>query len=291
MGYVTVTNPLEGISLDIPCVALHYLAHGSTSYNGTVNDGRVLPILLRTALHGDGTSHWLEIEDDTDGDGLKNEEEAYFNCDPTVNDTDADGTPDGPQLAMVMHDAISLLPEGPHPDSTYVVHNLTCGIYQCLTCSEGINMGYMDIVDPDTGASLQVPYYNFHFMQHGSFATDRPTLYPRVDPRDIGSVLGISSGGWIPGTPQGPGVLKVYPNPFRGRVHIAWDRPAVPGMSVVVYDARGRRVRDLSSELASGKVAVWDGTGSEGERLTPGVYFCKVRLDDITLSRKVVLLE
>jgi hypothetical protein len=291
MGYVTVTNPLEGISLDIPCVALHYLAHGSTSYNGTVNDGRVLPILLQTALNGDGTAHWLAIEDDTDGDGLKDEEEAYFDCDPAVSDTDADGTPDGPQLAMVMHDAIALLPEGPHPDSTYVLHNLTCGIYQCLTCNEDINMGFMDVVNPQTGASVQVPYYNFHFMQHGSFATDRPTLYPRIDPRDIGGVIGLSSGGWVPGTPQAPAALKVFPNPFRGQVYISWNVPAVPGMRVAVYDARGRRVRDISSELASGKSAVWDGTDSEGERLTPGVYFCKVELGEITLSRKVVLLE
>jgi hypothetical protein len=189
MGHVTIVNPLEDLSVDVPYVALHYLAHGSSSFEGTENADRIMPVMLRTILTGDGTAHMMAVEGDADGDGLKDEEEAHFSLDPAVGDTDGDGTLDGPQLAKEMCDAIDALPVGPLPDTTYVLHHQADGIYICHICGEAIDMGFMEIVDARAGTSVDVPYYNFHFMRHGGFATDRAELYPRIDPRDIDAVL------------------------------------------------------------------------------------------------------
>lgn len=189
MGHATIVNPLENLSLDVPYVALHYLAHGSTSYSGTENAGRVLPVMLHAILTGDGTAHQLAIEGDADDDGLKDAEEAHFSLDPALRDTDGDGTPDGPQLATAMATAIDGLPVGPLPDEVYVRHNNADGIYRCLICDEAIDMGFLEVINPNTGESVDIPYYTLHFMRHGGFATDRPTLYPRIDPRDIDIVM------------------------------------------------------------------------------------------------------
>jgi flagellar hook assembly protein FlgD len=35
----------------------------------------------------------------------------------------------------------------------------------------------------------------------------------------------------------------------------------------------------------------WDGSDSSGRRLPPGVYFVRMEIEDLNLSRKVVLLE
>jgi hypothetical protein len=188
MGYATIVNPVHKLSIDVPFVALHALAHGSLVYDGTENTGRVLPTALREVLKGIGTPHWLAIEDDGDSDGLKDLEEAHFLLDPQVQDTDGDGIPDGRELANAMAATIEALPTGPLPNEIYVIHNMADGIYQCLVCGEWIDMGFIEIVNPNTDESVDVPYYTLHFMKYGSFATDRPSLYPRIDPRDIDHV-------------------------------------------------------------------------------------------------------
>jgi hypothetical protein len=146
-------------------------------------------VLLRTVLTGDGSAHWLPVEGDSDEDGLKDVEEDHFLLNPALKDSDGDGTPDGPQLAMTMAATIDALPEGPLPDETYVIHTYADGIYVCLVCGERVVMGSLEIVNPLAGQSIHVPYYTLHFMRHGSFATDRPTICPRMDPRDIDVVI------------------------------------------------------------------------------------------------------
>ncbi|MEW6742562.1 MAG: hypothetical protein AB1486_07370 [Planctomycetota bacterium] len=42
MGYLEVTDPVEGLTVEIPFVGLHFMAHGSFSFDGTVHDGRVI---------------------------------------------------------------------------------------------------------------------------------------------------------------------------------------------------------------------------------------------------------
>ncbi len=289
MGGVEVVNPAEGLSLYIPYIGLHYLAHGSARYDGTVNDGRVLPVLLNTALTGDGHAHWLEIEDDGDGDGLKDVEEAHFGYDPGVYDSDGSGVPDGPQLATAMHTIIASLPEGERPDSTYIIHWYMNGIYPCLICGEAINMGFMEIVNPESKATAILPYYNFHFMEHGSFETDRPDLYARVDPRDIDAVIDTSSR--IPREPVAGSPVEVFPNPFTERTRMALNLPAAAAVDITIFDVTGRNVFSMTTEEAKKADFFWYGRDSEGRDLPPGVYFCRFAFGDTTLTRKVMLLR
>ena len=291
MGYVHIVNPTEGLSLDAPFIALHYLGHGWTSYSGSVNAGRVLPVLLRTVLTGDGTSHWLEIDGDTDSDGLKDEEEARFSLNPAVADTDGDGIPDGPELAMAMASVIDELPEGPLPNSTYVVHNLMYGVYKCLVCDEAINMGYMVIVNPQEGTSIEVPYYNLHFMRHGSFSSDRTDLYPRLDPRAIDDVLNLDSYAFVAGSESGSPAFLVYPNPFRTEATVMCNLPDAAEYQLGVYDVSGRLVRNLAGSASGTTQVTWDGRDARDRRVPSGVYFFRLKAGEIELARKIVLLD
>ncbi len=296
MGYAEIVNPLEGFSLTAPFVALHTLAHGGHVFDGTLSDGRLLPTVLRTVLSGDGTAHWIPVPFDADGDGLMDEEEAYFGMDPEDPDQDGNGVPDGRQLALAMASEIHELPEGPLPDQTYVIHCPTYGFYNCLTCAEQINMGHLQITDPVAGHSVDVPYYNLHFMDHGSFSTEREDIYPRIDPRLIGEVLGIHAGD-VQHEPDAPAfALWNAPNPFAsaGKTEIILSLPAKAGaIEVGIYDNAGRKVRDLFAGDAPGGVMrlQWDGRNNRGEAMGPGTYFSKVRIGSITVARKMTLVH
>jgi hypothetical protein len=61
-------------------------------------------------------------------------------------------------------------------------------------------------------------------------------------------------------------MLAAAPNPFRSATWIA-----TTARWLDVYDVRGRRVRRLAVDPASGGVA-WDGRDRDGHGLPPGLY-------------------
>lgn len=289
MGGMEIINPMENTSLYCDYVALHYLAHGSARYDGSTNDGRLLPVLLNTVLTGDGHTHWLEVADDSDNDGLKDVEESHFGLDPEVYDSDGNGVPDGAQLATAMHSIIAGLPEGETPDTTYVINYYMDGVYPCLICGENINMGYMEIVNPQSKSSVVLPYYNLHFMEHGSFETDRLDLYPRVDPRDIDNVIDVAS--HIPGEPGSAAPVMVSPNPFTHRTRISLNLPVASVVEITIYDVYGREMYRVRSDGENKADFFWHGTDAEGHELPSGVYFCRFAFGDTTLTKKVMLIR
>ncbi len=290
MGFVQLVNPMEDLTADIPYVALHYLAHGCPSYDGSINDGRLLPILINTVINGDGTSHWLEVEGDTDGDGLTDDEEAYFALDPNNCDTDGDGTPDGPALAQAMYDIIDGLPREASADSVYRLDTLFKGVHCCLICGECVNMGYTDIINPQTGDSLNyLGLINLHFMEHGSFSSDRPYEYGRSDPRQIDQVLGSPS--YVIGEPVVRHSLRVFPNPFMHKTRILCQLPQPATLRITIHDVLGRQVLEYRPGRAARYEFFWDGTDGSGRKLPAGVYFVRFDLANTSLSKKVLLLR
>ena len=290
MGFIELVNPMEELTVDIPYVALHYLAHGSASYRGSYNMGQLLPTVVNTVLNGDGTSHWIEVEGDTDGDGLTDAEEAHFNLDPEDYDSDGDGVPDGPALAHAMHAIIEGLPREESADSVYRTEHWARGIYTCLACGEIVNMGGIEITNPMTGDDpVWLSYINLHFMAHGSFGNDRPWLIERSDPVLIDQVLG--SPAYVPVKPSSAQILRVFPNPFVERTRIVCNLPREATLSVTIHDVSGRQVEEFGLVSASKHEVFWNGTDREGRRLAPGTYFVRLHTSGITLSKKVLLLN
>jgi len=60
-----------------------------------------------------------------------------------------------------------------------------------------------------------------------------------------------------------------------------------------IYDARGRRVGNLVSEVRKpGHYEIaWNGRSDEGAELASGVYFFKLRLGDVFQLRKMLLIR
>lgn len=293
MGWVEVVNPLEDFSLEIPFIALHYMAHGGFVYEGDVHSAnRVLPSVLSTLVFGAGHTHWLPVEGDSDDDGLADDEEALLWTLPNNPDTDGDGVPDGPELATFLHEVVEGLPEGPLTGKTYIVHHPAYGVYECLVCGESINMGTMEIVNPVNGKSTWLSYYNDHFMSHGSFSTDRPDLYAREDILELADVLDVNVTGVGDQTPSSA-VLSNAPNPFTAQTEITFGLPEGRDVQLVVFDAAGRKIQKIYSGpvLQGSNRFIWDGRDSRGRNVSSGVYFCKLHVGRFSLKRKMVKLR
>ena len=89
-----------------------------------------------------------------------------------------------------------------------------------------------------------------------------------------------------------------YPNPFNPATKIEYRLPdanpeAKSPVSLVVYDVRGARVRELvGSPQNPGKhVVEWDGRNDAGDPVGSGVYFYRLTTTGFTSAKKMVLLK
>ncbi len=84
-----------------------------------------------------------------------------------------------------------------------------------------------------------------------------------------------------------------HPNPFNPATEIRWYLPERGLVSLGIYDAGGTLVRSLhEGPLEKGShAAIWDGRNDRGERVSSGVYFCRLRAGRETLTRKMILMK
>ena len=91
-----------------------------------------------------------------------------------------------------------------------------------------------------------------------------------------------------------------FPNPFNAVTNIRFtvngelkneNRP--PYTTLMIYNLRGQLVRTLVNEYLKPGIytAVWDGRNNKGSEVASGIYFYRLKMDDYTKTRKMLLLK
>jgi hypothetical protein len=93
--------------------------------------------------------------------------------------------------------------------------------------------------------------------------------------------------------PAAASVMALWPgapNPFAVATTLPFQLDCSSSVSLEIYAADGRLVRRLIDRELRGQgaqAATWDGTDSQGRRLSSGVYFCLLRAGGETASSKL----
>ena len=84
--------------------------------------------------------------------------------------------------------------------------------------------------------------------------------------------------------------LQAVPNPSPGRTTITWTLGHPGRIEASVYDATGRRVRELVGEAtgAGARQVDWDGRDASGAMTGAGIYFVRMRLEGDPGEARVV---
>lgn len=92
---------------------------------------------------------------------------------------------------------------------------------------------------------------------------------------------------------ESAGLFQNYPNPFNPQTTISYQLPAKTNIILKIYDLLGREVRTLvdKNQLGGHHLAVWDGTDDLGREVTSGIYFCKLKADNFSQTKKLLLLR
>ncbi len=85
-----------------------------------------------------------------------------------------------------------------------------------------------------------------------------------------------------------------YPNPFNPSTVISYALPKSSQVSLIIYNALGQEVARLvnNENQASGKYDYqWNAKDSFGRSLSSGIYFYQLRTNNMTLTKKMMLLK
>lgn len=93
-----------------------------------------------------------------------------------------------------------------------------------------------------------------------------------------------------PRSPRRLSLAPPVPNPMRDAADVRFALPVAGFVTVAVFDAGGRRVRDLEAgHLPAGEHALrWDGRDTGGQSTASGTYFVRLETGQHTLTRPIV---
>jgi hypothetical protein len=98
----------------------------------------------------------------------------------------------------------------------------------------------------------------------------------------------------LPDPPARTALHRSYPNPFAVSTIIRYDLAQRESISLRIYDATGALARDLFHGMRGpGRYeAVWTGENDRGERVAPGIYFCRLKTSGgLTAGHKLLLVR
>jgi hypothetical protein len=142
-------------------------------------------------------------------------------------------------------------------------------------------------------------------MEGNSIAEGEVELLSFDSKQDIQSIATIAisdiSGSLIPGAfkvelplPTAFSITASYPNPFNSSTIIECALPGDDNVSLKIYDVAGRLVTNFNmGHLTAGyHRIIWNGTNSNGEKVTTGIYFAKLEsnLNHMASSTKKLTL-
>lgn len=115
---------------------------------------------------------------------------------------------------------------------------------------------------------------------------------PYVDhPEYVERIWGpVSNNDYVQNSSPTLRIDNIFPNPFHDHVQVIVDRKQGETLITEVYSIRGAKV--YSATLAAGENRFeWDGQSSDGQRLSPGIYFIRFTNGSQSVSAKTLLLQ
>ena len=98
-----------------------------------------------------------------------------------------------------------------------------------------------------------------------------------------------------PLTPPAPLLNIIYPNPFKGKIDIKYRLGQnTTGADLEIFDINGRLIRKFTLPASSPllpSVVSWDGTDTQKRQVPSGIYYCVLNIDELSYTRKLILLK
>jgi Zn-dependent M28 family amino/carboxypeptidase len=158
------------------------------------------------------------------------------------------------------------------------------------------------LMENDRPWADDLPYYQLNPNYHTTadiISTLRFSQLTKVTQLALASILHLSGSGGITSINRDQSAsieiseLSVYPNPFNATTTISFTLHSAASISANIYDVRGARVKQLTTQSAPANRInyTWNGTDNTGHAVGSGTYFLIVEANPQILVKKIVLLK
>jgi hypothetical protein len=85
--------------------------------------------------------------------------------------------------------------------------------------------------------------------------------------------------------------VKIYPNPFKGAVHIRYELPTAEQVAIEIIDMQGRSIRIWPKEKknAGTHEIIWQANDVKGNNVQAGTYICLITTTKGSVSKMIVM--
>lgn len=208
-----------------------------------------------------------------------------FNCPPLLANLD-----DDPQLEILLHSYVNSVYGYNHDGSPLEG-------FPFITSYNGSTPATLTDFDGDGWAKLVMGHSNGVLMLN--LRRSAGDLAPWVTYRGSAERQGsFASTGYVAVTddvqiPVFNSLGQNYPNPFNPNTTISYSLKGDTAVKLEVYNLKGQKVRTLCSapRKAGTYTAVWDGKDESGKSVGSGVYLYRLRANNETIQRRMLLLK
>ncbi|MDP8202585.1 MAG: FlgD immunoglobulin-like domain containing protein [Candidatus Tenebribacter burtonii] len=90
-----------------------------------------------------------------------------------------------------------------------------------------------------------------------------------------------------------PFQLSNHPNPFNPETTISFSIPTDSAINLIVYNIKGQLIKSLVNEIKpiGEHTVIWDGRDDNGKPVSSGIYFYKLKTNNIEKTRKMILMK
>jgi hypothetical protein len=88
------------------------------------------------------------------------------------------------------------------------------------------------------------------------------------------------------------GNIEIYPNPASETAYFAFMLNETTPVKINIYDLNGNHITELratSHGLSEPHIAKWDLSNKSGQRVSSGLYFCRVVTDNEVMQGKILV--
>lgn len=90
---------------------------------------------------------------------------------------------------------------------------------------------------------------------------------------------------------KGQSNFYVYPNPAKGPINLQYEVKQAEEVTIEITDLNGKLLRSLpqKQQLHGNYTITWAGTDDSGNYITSGIYFCRIIMSDISITKKLII--
>jgi hypothetical protein len=149
--------------------------------------------------------------------------------------------------------------------------------------SEGVSTLEIEPIKLTDPSHTLAYYYN----DYSSGVPEVRTVYPEMEKTEV-NISGDGSA-----LPTVYGLSQNFPNPFNPATEIKYAIPEAGPVKISVFNILGQNVRDLvdDQKQAGAYSVVWDGKDNYGSSVASGVYFYRIKANNFSDTKKMVLLK